>query len=120
LQYVLKDLGYFKGLSEAEQNAILQQYGAEMGQAFAETLSTKYQNSMFHGFWNSVPANVRPYLPWEVIDATAQFYANELNRNPSNQDAMIAKIPGDIQPYVFAKLGSNRRSWYKRAYYELV
>jgi len=44
---------------------------------------------MYHNFWESVPATVRPYLPFEIIDATAQFYANEIKSNPNNQDQIL-------------------------------
>lgn len=116
--YVLEDTGYFRGLPPETQNLLLQQHGEEIGQAFAKTLS-KYVG-MYHNFWESVPANVRPYLPFEIIDATAQFYANEINNNPNNREQIIKMISLDIQPFVFGKLSFNKRNWYKRAIYELV
>ncbi len=116
-KYVLEDVGYFKGLPPETQNALLQEHGAEIGEAFAKTLS-KYVG-MYHNFWESVPASVRPYLPFDIIDATAQFYANEIKNNPNNQDQILKMISPDIQPFVFSKLGASK-SWYKKAKYELV
>jgi hypothetical protein len=115
--YVIEDTGYFKGLSVEEQNVLLQQHGAAIGEAFAKTLP-KYVG-MYHNFWESVPANVRPYLPFDIIEATAQFYANEIKNNPNQQEQLLKMISPDIQPFVFSKLGASK-SWYKRANYELV
>jgi hypothetical protein len=120
--YILKDIGSFIGLSEVDKKTLLQQHGEELGEAFGETLSTKYMNTGHDAFWTSVPKEVRPYIPFEIIDATAQYYANEINANtnPSNQEEFIKKyVPGDILPFVFSKLGASK-SWYKRACHELV
>jgi len=118
VQNILKNPGNFKGLPKETQDALLAQYGAEIGEAFAQTLP-KYRG-LYHGFWASVPVRVRPYLPFEIIDATAQFYANEVNKNPSNQEEYIEQyVPKDILPFVFGKLGASK-SWYKRAKHELV
>ena len=108
VQYILENPGYFKSLSPEIQDSLLGQYGGEIGEAFNKTLS-KYVG-LYHNFWTSVPAKVRPYLPYETIDATAQFYANELNKNPNNQDELIKLISPDIQPFVFSKLSYIRRN----------
>ena len=117
-QHVLRDVGYFKNLPLETQNALLEQYGIEIGEVFAKELG-KYRG-MYHQFWSSTPSNVRQYLPFEIIDSTAQFYANEINNNSNNKDNIIKMISPDIQPFVFSKLGSNNKNWYKRACYELV
>ncbi|GAG83952.1 unnamed protein product, partial [marine sediment metagenome] len=110
--HVVRDVNYFKSLSLAVQGDLLQQYGAEIGQAFAKELS-RYRG-LYHPFWINTPENVRPYIPFEIIDATAQYYVNEINKNPSNQDSIIKMISPDIQPFVFSKLGSSK-NWYKKA-----
>ncbi len=110
-RHVLRDVGYFKNLPLETQNTLLQQYGVEIGQVFAKELD-KYRG-MYHQFWESVPPNVRSYLPFEIIDATAQFYANEIKKDPNNRDNIIKLISPDIQPFVFTKLSFNN-NWYKK------
>lgn len=107
--HVMRDPGYWKSLTPDLQEALLQNYGDEIGQAFARN-KDRYPG-MLHQFWVSVPDNVRPYLPADLIDATAQYYANILNRQPSNIDALMDKVPIDIQPYVLMKLSYN---WYRK------
>ena len=46
-----------------------------------------------------------------------KYYRNYLK---NNQEQILKMISPDIQPFVFGKLGSNNKSWYKRASYELV
>ena len=110
--HILRDVGYFKNLSLDQQNQILKSNGAEIGQAFAKQLTTTYRG-LYHPFWINTPASVRPYLPFEIIDATAQYYVNEINKNPSNQEAMLEMVSPDIRPFVFSKLGAIM-NWYKK------
>ncbi|HUS51519.1 MAG TPA: hypothetical protein VMZ91_15220, partial [Candidatus Paceibacterota bacterium] len=109
---IVRDVGYFKTLTLPEQNDVLQQYGIEIGAAFAKTVSTHF--GLMHNFWNSVPENVRPYLPYDVIDATSTYYANIVNNSPANKESLLQKIPPDILPFVFTKIAS-RKNWYKKA-----
>ena len=112
VMHIMREPGYFRTMPGDMQNSVLQQYGADIGQAFANEVS-KYRG-MLQNFWVSVPENVRPYLPTKIRDATAVFYANILNKNPSDFDTVFGKIPPDIQGDVWAKLAS-RMSWYKKA-----
>ena len=109
---IVRDVGYFKTLTLLEQNEVLQQYGTEIGAAFAKTVSTHF--GLMHNFWNSVPENVRSYLPYDVIDATSTYYANIVNNSPTNKESLLQKIPSDILPFVFIKIAS-RKNWYKKA-----
>ena len=110
--HIIRDVGYFKTLTPLEQNEVLQQYGAEIGASFAKTVSTHF--GLMHNFWNSVPESVRPYLPYDIIDATATYYANIINSKPANKENLLQKIPSDILPFVFTKIAS-RKNWYKKA-----
>lgn len=109
---IVKDVGYFKGLSLEQQNALLQQQGNIIGEAFARE-KNKY-HGMLHDFWTETPPNVREYLPDNVILEVAQYYADLLKNNPNNFNDIFSKIPVDIQPVVFSKMSSGN-NWYKRA-----
>ena len=112
-EQVLRDIGHFTSMPPERQEALLQQFGAEIGQAFANTLTT--HRGLYHNFWESIPPIARAYLPFDTIDATAQFYANEINNNPDAKDAILNEISPDIQPFVYGKLASGQRTWFKKA-----
>ena len=111
-KHVIRDTSYFKSLPPDSQNSILQQYGEEIGEAFAKDL-IKYKG-LLHEFWINTPPNVRPYLPVTIIDNVAQFYANAVNNSLSNFQNMSNKIPTDIHSKVIPKL-SFSINWYKKA-----
>jgi hypothetical protein len=113
-QHIVRDVGYFKSFNQQPdvQDRLLAQYGQEIGEAFGKTIG-RY-NGLLHNFWKSVPDKVIPYLPTNIIDQTAQYFANVINRNPSNQERMIAKLPDDIRDKVIEKLAFSK-NWYKKA-----
>lgn len=110
-KHVVRDTGYFKSLPVETQNTILQQYGKEIGEAFAKDQS-KYRG-LLHEFWINTPVNVRSYLPEIVIENVAQYYANAVGNSLTTFQNMSAKIPPDIHPRIIPKLSFN--NWYKKA-----
>ena len=111
-QHVIRDTGYFKSLQLNDQNVILQQYGKEIGEAFAKDLN-KYRG-LLHDFWTNTPANVRPHLPEYIIENVAQFYANAVRNSLTEFQRQSGKIPSDIHERVIPKL-SFGKNWYKKA-----
>jgi hypothetical protein len=109
--HVIRDIGYFKSLEPKKQEALLLRYGPAIGEAFDREKSKYY--GMLHDFWISIPEIVRPYLPDNTIAEVAQYYADLLNRDPSNFDNIFSKIPPDIQPIVFSKMASMN-NWYRK------
>lgn len=111
--HVMRDPGYFKTMPADMQDAILKQYGTDIGKAF-ETIEAPKYRGLLSNFWASVPENVRQYLPDNIKDQTAQFYANMLAKEPSNFDNLFRGVPPDLQGLVWSKLASVR-NWYKRS-----
>jgi len=112
-QHIIRNTGYFKSLSPQDQELVLSQYGPVIGEAFAKEKDKYY--GMLHDFWMDTPPNVRPHMPDAIIGEVAQYYANLLNKDPSNFDNIFSKIPSDIQPIVFSKMGAGQ-NWYKKIY----
>lgn len=109
--HVVRDVGYFKSLNSQQQETLLAQHGAEIGEAFAREKDKYY--GMLHDFWVDTPENVRSHMPDVIIGEVAQYYASLLANDPINFDNIFSKIPPDIQPVVFSKMAS-RGNWYRR------
>lgn len=110
---------YFKSLSPDVQNAVLEQYGLDVGNAFAKN-AERYLG-MMHQFWVTVPESLR--LFWinnpdkdtaGIVEQTATFYAQQLAQNMSEFDKIFPQIPSEIQGKVWSKLAFGR-NWYKKA-----
>jgi len=112
MKHIIRDTGYFKSLPLETQNTILQQYGPQIGEAFARDQS-KYRG-LLHEFWINTPANVRPYLPDNIIENVAQFYTNAVNGSLSTFQNIQTKIPTDIHSRIIPKL-AYKNNWYKKA-----
>jgi hypothetical protein len=119
---VIKDPESFKHLDTNTQNTLLQQYGQEITDAYVVDLKKKHKD-MYSSWWPTMPPNVRMYIPIyhrPLFDQIIDYYVAQARANPNNQEAVLNEVPGDLYGFVTYKLGSNRNSWYKKAYYELV
>lgn len=103
---------YFKGLSLDIQNAILEQYGQDIGSAFVK--NSGVYGGMIHQFWMSVPENVRPFLPNNIREKAATLFAQQLAQDMTQFDKAFSQIPPDIQGDVWNKLAFGK-NWYKKA-----
>lgn len=118
----IKDPESFKHLDQGTQDSLLQQYGQEITDAFVIDLTKKHKG-MYTSWWESMPTNVRMYMPVyhkDIFTQIVDYYVSQARANPNNQEAVLNEVPGDLVGFVMMKLGSNRKSWYKKGVYELV
>ena len=103
---VLRDPKTFGSLGLSTKQELISKHPREIGNAFAQ-LKRLYGNDL-HGFWTSLPQEVRTIMPDDVVNEMAIFYAQFLNRDMSFMD----KIPVELQAYALMKMAKTK-NWFK-------
>ncbi|MCD6435565.1 MAG: hypothetical protein J7L15_04185 [Clostridiales bacterium] len=103
---VLRDPKTFGGLDPTIRQRLVSEHPREIGNAFAQT-KRMYGNDL-HGFWISLPQEVKTIMPDDLVNEMAIFYAQFLNKNMS----FMEKIPVELQAYALMKMASYK-NWFK-------